>query len=442
MNAQQPNEQTVSQLASIASHLMAAKMFSLACCVMLFYDISITFGDEVEKIWKQRFTFASVLWFMNRYLSPLGYIVVIVSFNDPNWSKSVCNRYVLYPEVLKIFTSAAIGVIFILRLYSLYGGSMAVLGLIAVLLLAELAVKIWAFTDGTSVSLPPGLVGCILTGKSNSNDRFVYTWVAELIFDTAVFLATLFRTLLIYRKHRHGAAIPLIKMMMRDGILYFLIIFAANVVTVTLFLVLPADLKAINASFSTLITSLMVSRLILNLRNQASRPNAVSFPSSNHAQERAHITSTIIGNLGEPVTADWFDEDDKNASSDDAFATGGSYQLSETGEQRRAASTPPQIIVEVTKSVTTDVPTLTVPTRADHRGLGLGNEILSDFSTRRVPDRPRSWLHGAEDRRSREGRIYRVGAWQPPLAWAVDSVDAYELETPRRHRTKRRPGTS
>lgn len=32
--------------------------------VMLFYDIAITFGDEVEKIWKQRFTGATVLWFM------------------------------------------------------------------------------------------------------------------------------------------------------------------------------------------------------------------------------------------------------------------------------------------------------------------------------------------------------------------------------------------
>ena len=72
------------------------------------------------------------------------------------------------------------------------------------------------------------------------NDRFVFTWVAELIFgesfkvlscyavvfniklyfiftDSAVFIATLSRTLVIYRRHRHGAAIPLIKIMMRDG---------------------------------------------------------------------------------------------------------------------------------------------------------------------------------------------------------------------------------
>lgn len=31
---------------------------------MLFYDIFITFGEEVERIWKQRFSVATVLWFM------------------------------------------------------------------------------------------------------------------------------------------------------------------------------------------------------------------------------------------------------------------------------------------------------------------------------------------------------------------------------------------
>ena len=35
---------------------------------MLFYDMSITFGDEVERIWKQRFTGATVLWFLVRPL--------------------------------------------------------------------------------------------------------------------------------------------------------------------------------------------------------------------------------------------------------------------------------------------------------------------------------------------------------------------------------------
>lgn len=75
----------------------------------------------------------------------------------------------------------------------------------------------------------------------------------------------------------------------------------------------------------------MVSRLILNLRNQASRPHRpktaefasffsaypVSYastgavPSLTHGHfptDRQHLVSTIIGNLGEPVEFDWFDD--------------------------------------------------------------------------------------------------------------------------------------
>ncbi|KAF4581740.1 hypothetical protein EYR40_002756 [Pleurotus pulmonarius] len=203
-----------SALARTAGHLMAAKMFSLASCVMLFYDIFLTFSDEVEKVWRKKFTPVTFLWFMNRYLSPLGYIVIIVSFHDP-WPKSICNRYVLFPEALKLFTSLAIGIIFILRLYAIYSGSRTIVVCAGLLLAAELGVKTWAFTDGTSLSLPPGII-------------------------------------------------------------YFAVIFVANLVTVLIFLFAPPDIKAINASFSTLITSLMVSRLMLNLRGFLEHDRRVS----------------------------------------------------------------------------------------------------------------------------------------------------------------------
>ncbi|KAI0765097.1 hypothetical protein C8Q74DRAFT_1286150 [Fomes fomentarius] len=351
-------------------------MFSLASCVMLFYDIAITFGDEVERIWKQRFTGATVLWFLNRYLSPLGYIVIIVSFHDPSWSKATCHRYVLYPEILKIFTATAVGLIFILRLYSIYSKSSLVLYSFSALLVIELAIKIWAFTDGVMLQLPPGFVGCILTGKSSPGDRIIYTWVAELVFgmdiylfssssycartplticiwlrsplrailcativtDSAVFFATLYRTIQLYRRTIIGEALSLIAVIMRDGIMYFAAIFVSNLVTVLIFVFATNDLKVINASFSTLITSLMVSRLMLNLRGEVMKRGPVL---SNHAitghneDESIQLSSTsfskrdqrstqmigtvsgwsafessIVGNLGAPIMT--FERDNRD----------------------------------------------------------------------------------------------------------------------------------
>ncbi|KAI0094105.1 hypothetical protein BDY19DRAFT_989608 [Irpex rosettiformis] len=257
--------------AATANYLMDAKMYSLASCVMLFYDMFLTFGDEVERIWMQPFTGATVLWFMNRYITPLAYIIITVSFHDPNWGPEACERYVRFPEIIKIFTATAVGIIFILRLYAIWGRSRIILVCFSVLLALEIAVKIWSFTGGIRLHLPSaeeGLIGCILTGNPASN-RVMFTWVAELAFDSAVFFTMLYKTILLFnRMPRSTRASSILQVLLRDGVVYFAVIFVSNLVTVLIYVLAIPDLKVINASFSTLITTLMVSRLMLNLRLQ------------------------------------------------------------------------------------------------------------------------------------------------------------------------------
>ncbi|TFK21378.1 hypothetical protein FA15DRAFT_82543 [Coprinopsis marcescibilis] len=258
------------ELATIAFNLRAAKMFSLASCVMLFYDIGITVVDEVERIWMQpKYTLVTFLYAVNRYITPMGYVVIIVSFHQP-WPIDVCDRYILFPEAFKLVTSAAIGVIFVLRVHAIYYRDLRVTSSAGAVLFIQLAVKIWAFTDGTRLILPDGLVGCILVGKTHS--RIAFTWIAELIFDTMILALTLWRTILLYRRQR-ASPLSLYKLVIRDGVVYFGVIFAANLANVLVFMLAPPDLKAINASFSTLITSLMVSRLILNLKSALLKAN-------------------------------------------------------------------------------------------------------------------------------------------------------------------------
>ncbi|KAG2003023.1 hypothetical protein CC2G_003657 [Coprinopsis cinerea AmutBmut pab1-1] len=306
LDAADPAMSAVSSLsadeyARTAFNLRVAKSYSLASCVMLFYDIMLTFGEEVETIWKQpRWSHMTLLFALNRYLTPLGYIVIIVSFHQP-WSTSVCDRYILFPEALKIVTATVIGIVFVLRVHAIYGRNMVATTLASMLLITELAVKIWAFTDGTRLQLPEGLVGCILVGKQHT--RFAFTWIAELGFDSAIFLMTLWGTFSYYRVQR-GNPESLYALVVRDGIVYFAIICGANVITVSFFLAGAPDIKAINASFSTLITSLMVSRLILNLRTAGGRTH-VSHVST--VGRRAHAPSRIqfeTGTVGKDTIID------------------------------------------------------------------------------------------------------------------------------------------
>ncbi|KAF5336394.1 hypothetical protein D9611_006730 [Ephemerocybe angulata] len=316
------------QLANVAHDLMVSKMYSLASCVMLFYDIVITMGDEVEKIWLQpRYTHITLLFALNRYLSPLGYIVIIASFHM-NWPVSTCERYVLYPEALKVVTTFVIGLIFVLRVYAIYGKSKLVGCVGGALLAAELGVKIWAFLDGGRLHLPEGLHGCILVGKHPT--RLAFTWIAELVFDTIIFSMTLYRTVAYYRG-QHDRPQSLLKLIMRDGVTYFAVIFIVNAITVSVFIWAPSNIKAINASFSTLyafhfrlrlrsiiyslkphpltrITSLMVSRLILNLKTAAQATNIyavavgqTNFSSVQYGENTIHSTIAHTGSRNEDV---------------------------------------------------------------------------------------------------------------------------------------------
>ncbi|KLO14338.1 hypothetical protein SCHPADRAFT_814660, partial [Schizopora paradoxa] len=46
----------------------------LAC---LYYDHLVTFPQEVEEFWKRKISFVSILFFVNRYATALGYIPII-----------------------------------------------------------------------------------------------------------------------------------------------------------------------------------------------------------------------------------------------------------------------------------------------------------------------------------------------------------------------------
>lgn len=64
---------------------------------MIFYDIAITFGDEVEKIWKRRFTGATLLWLVVSF-RPMWrgigtYIYFEESLSTASW---VHRRYSVY----------------------------------------------------------------------------------------------------------------------------------------------------------------------------------------------------------------------------------------------------------------------------------------------------------------------------------------------------------
>jgi len=289
-----------------ASHLLAGKYFQLAAFIMLVYDHLLTFDQEVERIWKQRLSAASVLFLVNRYVTIMEFIVVLEAFHNPRWKGEVCRKSVLFEASGTIALVAVGELIMILRVFAIYGRNIRLLVVLMGLWLAQVIVSGAGLRKGFPVPLPPVLTGCILTGDG----PLPSLWIAPLVTDSIIFFLTLYRAKR-YATNRRFLASPTIMILVRDGTVYFFLIFLANLANVIVYFSATRDLKDIGASFSQLITATMISRLVLNLRSaptssssERQLPAPDSFQHGGYHTKRETIWTRTLGNLDEDISFD------------------------------------------------------------------------------------------------------------------------------------------
>jgi len=320
-----PPPSLIAALTTGAIHLQAGKMFQLASYVMVVYDNLITLGDEVERIWSKPMSGASILFLINRHLTPLEFMPVIIAFHLPSWTKNTvaCNHFVRYEGGGTLALVAICEIIMMLRVYALWGRNSWILAFLVILWIAQVVFCGVAMANTMLVPLPPGFIGCILTGTTSV--WWTPFWVMPLITDSFIFILTMIKT----RQKGFNKEMPLLAYFRRDGILYFICICVANIINVCFFFAATEDLKAIGASFSQLITSVMVNRLVLNLRGVSTTKPTYEYSgprSTDHSlggfrrdakpsttSTVDSFTTTLIGNLGEDV-ADDNDQYEKNKS--------------------------------------------------------------------------------------------------------------------------------
>ncbi|KAI6138434.1 hypothetical protein EDD17DRAFT_394072 [Pisolithus thermaeus] len=91
-------------------------------------------------------------------------------------------------------------------------------------------------------------------------------WSGQMAFDAIVFVLTLWRTLRVGRSGNR----TLLDVLIRDGVLYFGLMTGANVANITAFLSFTgrqSSAKSLVAGFTNVISSIMISRLMLDLHD-------------------------------------------------------------------------------------------------------------------------------------------------------------------------------
>ncbi|KAI9455170.1 hypothetical protein BJY52DRAFT_1188534 [Lactarius psammicola] len=282
---------SVDEITVIESHLYQSRLsyiFNTAPVAILFYDYALTLSREVECFWPHpyRTGWVSSIFFLNRYFAIFGHIPIVIGL-IPNKSCEPQNAWQKrhYKGYFGMALQLLVAVLCSMRVYALYNKNNWILLALAVLAVASIIIGFIAIATESGdvvIRVPPPLMPlCHLSlelsdeGGScesfTSNTRLILlstlravlsvAWGGLLAFDVAIFFLTL------YKAMKVGYKTPLIRILIRDGSLYFVVLFLVNLVNILTLQFAPTLLKNSATPLTNVLSATLISRLMLRLRS-------------------------------------------------------------------------------------------------------------------------------------------------------------------------------
>ncbi|KAI0742661.1 hypothetical protein C8Q80DRAFT_1273283 [Daedaleopsis nitida] len=219
------------------------RILSSAAFSLLYYDFVLTFPLEVERYWHAGFSWASFLFFLNRYMS--------VAFNSAySWG---VKRY---------------SALLTLRTYALYNRNRKILAFLIALNCMGGGISLWVIVGGRSANRPEAHPlttrdGCDLTLSKEEGYSLAIAWSSIMVFDAVVFVLTLIKALQMGRVWKGGY----FRIMLRDGAIYFGILFVCYLSNILAYALAQPVHKGASTSITNVTSTTLITRLMLNIRD-------------------------------------------------------------------------------------------------------------------------------------------------------------------------------
>ncbi|KDR68181.1 hypothetical protein GALMADRAFT_161116 [Galerina marginata CBS 339.88] len=175
-----------------------------------------------------------------------------------------CIGLIKFHEYMITTGQLIIGSCLLLRTYALYGRTRRISGVLGVVAIAEIVYVLWKSTAGPSNSLSGSdFEGCLLPLDRQASSDLGSLWISLLCFDVLIFGLTLYKAL----EGWHAGATSVLKVMLRDGTIYFGVMIIIAISGIIDFKFFPSYLRGVTATYGNVLSTVMVSRLMLNLRD-------------------------------------------------------------------------------------------------------------------------------------------------------------------------------
>ncbi|KAA1473572.1 hypothetical protein DENSPDRAFT_280788 [Dentipellis sp. KUC8613] len=235
-----------------ARALRTSCYLSLIYFTILYYDHLLTFSAEVRLFWsRRRLSWPSALFFINRYGALLGHVLCIIGEFMYSDNDEVCFTLHEFYQLYVGFLQLVIFGLCIMRVSAIYNHNRLVIGYLLVVVLASIALYCWFYASGLhqGAQLLRGrdVVGCHLMFPQSQGARLAVPWFGVLFFDCSIFVLTTAKAFRIGRQY----PLSVVRALLRDGTLCFIVLFLANFANILMCLLAPPILKSMNTLLTT-----------------------------------------------------------------------------------------------------------------------------------------------------------------------------------------------
>ncbi|KAJ7050358.1 hypothetical protein C8F01DRAFT_1264234 [Mycena amicta] len=278
--------------------IQTIRFAQLASSAIIIFDHAITLDEEVELIWKSSWSMGKVLFIINRYYTLISVCVNNYALFSPSLSDSVSIHQVLAlpsPPDSQSYSCLAFfrwqgwtgliafmiaEVILQMRLYALYYLNKKVLALMLslfVLCSATSAAIMGTVLNGISSTAHP-IPDVTFCRPNNVPHYFFAFWLPVLLFESLLCVLALYRgfqtfraSVSLYQSGRHLVAI-----LIRDSVLYFLVMFATYLTNLLVWLIARPSLLEVPVAFSVALSCCLGNRIVLNVREVKSEMDSAA----------------------------------------------------------------------------------------------------------------------------------------------------------------------
>ncbi|KII90493.1 hypothetical protein PLICRDRAFT_697039 [Plicaturopsis crispa FD-325 SS-3] len=263
------------------SNIVPVGQWEIVGITILWFDMMLTFSDEVNLIWRHPKTTSSALFFANRYLLALAN-VPLLSAMMIRWDFQSCVTFQWSRQIIQCVTELIVILILILRTCALYGcrkqilvilgGLTFIFAVVNVVIITSNGLDVFALTPKfVAKSLAQSSVyglSCRVWDEPNTD----VLWPGVFLFDILILAMTLFKTYKVGRERRAvSSSMSLGTLILRDGSIYFAtmaLLHLGNILSYWFngfIFVYNPDFEGLSG-FANCLSVTLMSRLLLNLQ--------------------------------------------------------------------------------------------------------------------------------------------------------------------------------